>query len=106
MAEGWKFWIGRVLRDCTIYVAKIKALSSCMVTVQLICTFVFAYAKAGFLMTLLNCLVGMTLAISLLTYSSHCCGFKTLSKCEKQRCACRWSSDFSNGTPFFAVLND
>ena len=38
-------------RDCTIYVAKIKALISCTVTAQLICVFVFAFAKAGFLMT-------------------------------------------------------
>ena len=35
-------------RDCTIYVAKTKALISCGITVQLICTFVFAYAKSRF----------------------------------------------------------
>ena len=31
-----------------IYVAKTKALISCTVTAQLICTFVFAYAKSRF----------------------------------------------------------
>ena len=31
-----------------IYVAKTKALISCMVTTQLICAFVFAYAKSRF----------------------------------------------------------
>ena len=35
--------------DCTIYVAKTKALMSCMVTKQLICAFVFAYAQRSFL---------------------------------------------------------
>ena len=34
----------------TIYVAKTKALISCTVTAQLICAFVFTYAKIGFLM--------------------------------------------------------
>ena len=34
--------------DCTIDVAKLKALISCTVTVQLICTFVFANAKSMF----------------------------------------------------------
>ena len=35
--------------DCTIFVAKTKVLISCaVVTVQLICTFVFAYAKNRF----------------------------------------------------------
>ena len=33
------------MRNCTIYVAKTKVLISCAVTVQLICGFVFAYAK-------------------------------------------------------------
>ena len=33
---------------CTIYVAKTKALMSCVVTAQLICAFVFAYAKNRF----------------------------------------------------------
>ena len=41
----------RKKRDCTIYVAKTKALISCAVTAQLVCAFVFAYAKSGFLMT-------------------------------------------------------
>ena len=35
-------------RDCTIYVAKTKALISCAVTAQLICAFVFACAKSRF----------------------------------------------------------
>ena len=35
-------------RDCTIYEAKTKALISCIVTMQLICTFVFPYAKSRF----------------------------------------------------------
>ena len=34
--------------DCTTYVAKTKALISFTVTVQLICVFVFAYAKSRF----------------------------------------------------------
>ena len=34
--------------DCTIYVAKTKALISFAVTVKLICVFVFAYAKIWF----------------------------------------------------------
>ena len=34
--------------DCTIYVAKIKALISCAGSAQLICTFVFTYAKSRF----------------------------------------------------------
>ena len=38
-------------RDCTIYVVKTKALTSCTVTAQLICAFVFNVQKAGFLMT-------------------------------------------------------
>ena len=32
-------------RDCTIRIAKTKALISCAVTAQLICVFVFAYAN-------------------------------------------------------------
>ena len=35
-------------RDCTIRVAKTKALISFAVTVKLICVFVFAYAKSRF----------------------------------------------------------
>ena len=34
--------------DCTIYVAKTKALISFAVTAKLICVFVFAYAKHWF----------------------------------------------------------
>ena len=36
----------RKKRDCTIHVAKTKALISCAVTAQLICVFVFAYSKS------------------------------------------------------------
>ena len=35
-------------RNCTFYVAKTKALISCAVTVQLICIFVFTFAKSRF----------------------------------------------------------
>ena len=35
-------------RDCTFCSAKTKALISCAVTAQLICRFVFAYAKSRF----------------------------------------------------------
>ena len=38
----------RKKRDCSIYVAKTKGLISCAVTAQLICGFVFAYAKSQF----------------------------------------------------------
>ena len=38
----------RKKRDCTFYIAKTKALISCAVTAQLICGFVFAYAKNRF----------------------------------------------------------
>ena len=34
--------------DCTIYVAKTKALISIAVTAKQICVFVFAYAKSRF----------------------------------------------------------
>ena len=34
--------------DCTIYAAKTKSLISCAVFAQLICAFVFAYAKSRF----------------------------------------------------------
>ena len=40
--------------DCTIYVAKPKALISCAVTVQLICAFFSHMQKAGFLITRLK----------------------------------------------------
>ena len=36
------------MRNCTIRVAKTKALISCAVTAQLICAFVFALAKVRF----------------------------------------------------------
>ena len=36
------------MRDCTIYVAKTKALISFAVTAKLICVFVFAYAERWF----------------------------------------------------------
>ena len=36
------------MRDCTIRVAKTKALISFAVTAKLICVFVFAYAKSRF----------------------------------------------------------
>ena len=41
----------RKKRGCTIRMAKTKALISCAVTAQLICVFVFAYEKAGSLIT-------------------------------------------------------
>ena len=46
IARGLKFPILEV--EKLYYVAKTKALISCAVTVQLICTFVFAYAKSCF----------------------------------------------------------
>ena len=45
MARGLRF---RQKRDCTIYVAKTKALISFAVTAKLIFVFVFAYAKPWF----------------------------------------------------------
>ena len=45
--EAWNFGF-RKLRDCSIYVAKAKALISFAVTAKLICVFVFAYAKKRF----------------------------------------------------------
>ena len=41
----------RKQRDCTIYVAKTKALISFAVTAKLICVFVFAYAKCCLLLS-------------------------------------------------------
>ena len=35
-------------RDCTIYVAKTKALINCAVNPHLICAFIFGYAKSKF----------------------------------------------------------
>ena len=43
-----KFFAGFKKRNCTIRVAKTKALISCAVTAQLICGFVFAYADCWF----------------------------------------------------------
>ena len=45
--EAWNF-VYRKKRDCTIYVAKTKALISFAVTAKLICAFVFAYAIVRF----------------------------------------------------------
>ena len=45
--ETWNFGFGKQ-RDCTIQVAKTKALISFAVTAKLICVFVFAYAKIQF----------------------------------------------------------
>ena len=45
--ETWNFGF-RKQRDCTIQVAKTKALISFAVTAKLICVFVFAYAKIRF----------------------------------------------------------
>ena len=39
--EAWNFGFGKK-RNCTIRVAKTKALISCTVTAQLICSFIFA----------------------------------------------------------------
>ena len=44
MAKDWKFW----KRHCTIRVEKTKMLISFVVTVKLICVFVFAYANCWF----------------------------------------------------------
>ena len=45
---------GRKRNARSIYGAKTRALISCAVIAQLICAFVFAYAKSRFLMTGLN----------------------------------------------------
>ena len=45
--EAWNF-VYRKSRDCTICVAKTKALISFAVTAKLICVFAFAYAKSRF----------------------------------------------------------
>ena len=45
--EAWNF-VFRKERDCTVRVAKMKALISFAVTAKLICVFVFAYAKIRF----------------------------------------------------------
>ena len=54
MARNLKFRIHKV-EGFTIRVAKTKALISFAVTAKLICVFVFAYVKTGFLMTRLIC---------------------------------------------------
>ena len=48
--NGWRLEILGIKkkRDCTIHIAKTKALISCAVTPQLICVFVFACAKIRF----------------------------------------------------------
>ena len=48
MARDLKFLLKRKKRDCTIRVAKTKALISFAVTAKLICVFVFAYTKIRF----------------------------------------------------------
>ena len=45
--EAWNFVFSKK-RDHTIYEVKTKVMISCAVTVQLICVFVFAYAKSQF----------------------------------------------------------
>ena len=48
IARSLKFRIFRKKRDCTICVAKTKALISNAVTAKLTCAFVFAYADCWF----------------------------------------------------------
>ena len=43
-----KGWCKKSRGNCSIYVAKTKALNSYVVSAQLICAFVFAYAKSRF----------------------------------------------------------
>ena len=65
----------RKYRDCTIYVEKIKAPISCAATAQLklISAFIFAYAKAGFLMMRLilsrSCRLFTTISFIKITFS-------------------------------------
>ena len=47
-ARSLKFWIFKKKKDCTLQVAKTKALISFAVTAKLICIFVFAYANYWF----------------------------------------------------------
>ena len=47
MIEAWNFRFKKK-RDCTIHVVKTKVLISCVVTAQLICAFVFAWAEIRF----------------------------------------------------------
>ena len=51
-------FVFRKKMDCTIYVAKTKALISFAVTAKQIYVFVFAYTKNGFLMARLKCQIG------------------------------------------------
>ena len=48
-ARSLKFWMKK-MRDCTIRIAKTKALISFAITMKLIFAFVFAQAKSGFFM--------------------------------------------------------
>ena len=59
--------------DCTIRVAKTKALISFTVTAKLICVFVFAFAKTGFL---------RRGSYGSLAYILKCKSFGTLIKCK------------------------
>ena len=59
-AHAQKMARGLKKRDCTIYLTKTKALISCAVSVLLICAFVFACAKTGFLMTRLTYMYKLT----------------------------------------------
>ena len=45
---NWAIQLCNFGLDCTIFVAKTKVLIGCAVTAQLICTFVFAFAKNRF----------------------------------------------------------
>ena len=52
MAKGLNFWIQEVNGlYCSIYAVKTKALISCAITAQLICTFFSHIEKVDFLMT-------------------------------------------------------
>ena len=57
----------RKKRNCTIYEAKTKPLISCEITAQLICAFVFAYAKSRFSHDA--------------AHLSHSMGYKTAQRC-------------------------
>ena len=57
--------------DCSVYVAK-KALISCAITVQLICAFVFAYAKSRFLMARLILWIILVTNLSMKTSQTFC----------------------------------
>ena len=55
----------RKYRDCSIHIEKVIVLINCAFTAQLICAFVFANAKAGFLMTWLIYLCYITFFLKL-----------------------------------------